>query len=170
MLVVGGSGSEWNDMHQAAWSLRLAEFAGAIVEHGASWLTIRPYGQLLAAGRQSEAEPRRVIDVRAGCTVIVDAASDGRFRLLRVIEALKATSSLVDEASISAALMDPAPCEPDLTVVVGRSTDLPPSLVWDLAYTELVFIDTTWAALSGDHLRDAITDYASRHRRFGGIE
>ena len=38
------------------------------------------------------------------------------------------------------ALYEPADVEPDLVLVLGPPTRLPPSLVWELAYGELVFV------------------------------
>ena len=53
---------------------------------------------------------------------------------------------------MAAALYEPADGEPDLVVVLGPSTQLPPSLVWELAYAELVFIPVAWSELGGRHL------------------
>ena len=55
-------------------------------------------------------------------------------------------------------------------VVLGESTRLPPSLVWELAYGELVFHPMAWHELSPDHLVEAIADFARRQRRFGGLD
>ncbi len=55
-------------------------------------------------------------------------------------------------------------------MVLGESTRLPPSLVWELAYSELVFHPMAWDELSADHLVDAIADFARRERRFGGLD
>jgi undecaprenyl diphosphate synthase len=41
-------------------------------------------------------------------------------------------------------------------------------LLWQLAYAELVFVDTLWPDFGEDQLRAALDDYASRRRRFGG--
>ena len=60
--------------------------------------------------------------------------------------------------------------EPDLVLVLGPPTQLPPSLVWELAYAELVFTEVAWEKLSADDVRDAIDDFASRRRRFGGLD
>ena len=76
----------------------------------------------------------------------------------------------INEATVAEALYAPADCEPDLIVVLGPSTQLPPSLVWELAYGELVFVPTTWDELASGHLVDAIADFARRDRRFGGID
>jgi undecaprenyl diphosphate synthase len=76
----------------------------------------------------------------------------------------------INEASVAAALYEPADSEPDLVVVLGPPTQLPPSLVWELAYAELVFIDVAWADLTAGHVADAITDFSNRRRRFGGLD
>ena len=55
-------------------------------------------------------------------------------------------------------------------LVLGAPNSLPSSLVWELAYSELVFIDTEWSHLGAAHLDEAIGSYARRHRRFGGID
>ena len=44
--------------------------------------------------------------------------------------------------------------EPDLVVVLGPPTRLPPSLVWELAYGELVFVAVGWRDLGAAHLGD----------------
>ena len=41
-------------------------------------------------------------------------------------------------------------------------------LPWQSAYAEMVFLDTLWPDFRRRHLWDAISDYASRDRRFGG--
>ena len=48
--------------------------------------------------------------------------------------------------------------------------DVPKSLVWELAYGELVFHPMAWHELSPDHLVEAIADFARRQRRFGGLD
>ena len=67
-------------------------------------------------------------------------------------------------------LYAPADVEPDLILVLGQPDRLPPSLVWELAYGELVFVPLPWDELSADHLVTAIADFAQRERRFGGLD
>ena len=88
----------------------------------------------------------------------------------RAIAGLQAGGTPITEATISAALNAPAAADPDLVVVVGAKHRMPPSLVWELAYSELVFLDTTWQHFGPGHLDEAIGSYAHRHRRFGGID
>ena len=73
----------------------------------------------------------------------------------------------VNEATVAAMLYEPADSEPDLVVFLGPPTQLPPSLVWELAYAELVFVPIAWRELTRGHIERAIEDFASRRRRFG---
>ena len=42
-------------------------------------------------------------------------------------------------------------------------------LLWELAYSELVFSDTLWPDFSRKDLFDAIKEFQDRDRRFGGL-
>jgi undecaprenyl diphosphate synthase len=75
-----------------------------------------------------------------------------------------------DEANLTGQLMAPCPHEPDLVVVLGPPDTLPTSLVWELAYSELVFLDLGWTELDAGHLEMAVEDYRRRQRRFGGLD
>ena len=41
-------------------------------------------------------------------------------------------------------------------------------LLWQSAYSELVFVDTLWPDFGRAELAAALGEYASRRRRFGG--
>jgi undecaprenyl diphosphate synthase len=58
---------------------------------------------------------------------------------------------------------------PDLVVVLGPANCLPRSLVWELAYSEIVFVERSWNTLTVDFIESAIQEYFQRHRRFGGV-
>ena len=81
-----------------------------------------------------------------------------------------AASGEITEDRLAAALSAPAPNEPDLVIVLGPATQMPASLVWELAYAELVFFDADWHALDAEHLEMAIDDFTRRDRRFGGVD
>ena len=55
-------------------------------------------------------------------------------------------------------------------VVLGPPIDCRPSLVWELAYAELVFIPVAWSDLGAGDLAAAMVDFAGRRRRFGGLD
>ncbi len=183
VLIVAGTPREWAATDGEHWGQRLAEL-GKVADHvGASWLTIRPYGPDPAQGA-APVEPDGVAgavrtgpdagavrtEVVGGCTVLVADAVDGRQRLVTAIEALRVAGSEVDETTITIELNAPALADPDLIVVLGPDHRLPPSLVWELAYSELVFVDAAWADLHPAHVEQAIEEFTHRHRRFGGLD
>ena len=71
----------------------------------------------------------------------------------------------VDEAAITARLHAP---EPELLIRTSGELRISNFLLWQLAYAELVFVDTWWPDFGENELRAALEDYASRRRRFGG--
>jgi undecaprenyl diphosphate synthase len=42
-------------------------------------------------------------------------------------------------------------------------------LLWQLAYSELVFTDVLWPDFRRPHLYEAIREYQQRQRRYGGV-
>lgn len=165
VMVVGGSIDEWNGLSDQQWSVRLAEL-GKIADHvGASWLTIRPY----MSTRDGSVAAERTATAGA-CLIAVTPQGDGRQRFVDVLQALRTRESAVTEQAITELINWPALVDPDLVVVLGPSNRMPPSMVWELAYSELVFLDIAWADLQADHLDQAIVDFTKRHRRFGGLD
>ena len=166
IIVVGGSAAEWASLDGEQLAGRAAEL-GKVADHvGASWLTIRPFGSVNPSETQAASSEAPV----GSCLVVTDPEADGRARLTRAVAGLQAAGSEITEATIGAALNAPAQADPDLVVVVGAKHRMPPSLVWELAYSELVFVDTAWQHFGPAHLEEAIGSYAHRHRRFGGID
>lgn len=166
VLVVGGTFAEWAAFDDDQWRARADRLGRLCAEVGVPWLTIRAY-EPGADEPDVPLEPwRRSVD---GCVVIVDPCGDGRQRFADAMRRLDSTDE-VNEATVAGVLYEPADSEPDLVVVLGPPTQLPPSLVWELAYAELVFVDVGWADLAADHLAGAIADFSNRRRRFGGLD
>ena len=74
----------------------------------------------------------------------------------------------LDEESFGAHLYAPDLPDPDLLIRTSGELRLSNFLLWQLAYAELVFVETLWPDFGGDDLRHALADYATRRRRFGG--
>ena len=74
----------------------------------------------------------------------------------------------IDENSFAANLYAPELPDPDLLIRTSGELRLSNFLLWQAAYAELVFVDKLWPDFSGEDLRAALEDYASRRRRFGG--
>ena len=181
VLVVGGTPGEWADLGEHRWERRVADLGEVAAAAGARWLTLRAYGP----GGEDAATDELVrwdraidlpSDADAGghetvCTVIVDPCADGRSCFADAIRRVQAAAGdqAVTTRAVAEALYAPATSEPDLVLVLGPADRLPPSLVWELAYGELVFADARWDELAADHLAAAFGAFASRQRRFGGL-
>jgi undecaprenyl diphosphate synthase len=74
----------------------------------------------------------------------------------------------VDEDALAAHLYAPDLPDPDLLIRTSGELRLSNFLLWQLAYAELVFVETLWPDFGEADLRSALADYASRRRRFGG--
>ena len=60
--------------------------------------------------------------------------------------------------------------DPDLWIRTSGEYRISNYLLWELAYSELVFTDVLWPDFRREHLFDAVREYQSRDRRFGGLE
>lgn len=56
---------------------------------------------------------------------------------------------------------------PDLFIRTGGEQRISNFLIWQLAYTELYFVDTLWPDFLDDDLERALSWFAGRQRRFG---
>jgi undecaprenyl diphosphate synthase len=77
-------------------------------------------------------------------------------------------SEQIDEEAIASRLSAPELVDPDLLIRTSGESRISNFLLWQLAYSELVFLDTLWPDFGPDDLRAAVEEYARRRRRFGG--
>ena len=79
------------------------------------------------------------------------------------------TTSLdaIDEATISAALYTAGAPDPDLLIRTSGEKRISNFLLWQFAYTEMVFVDTLWPDFSATEFANALQEYQRRDRRFG---
>ena len=74
----------------------------------------------------------------------------------------------IDEESLRANLYAPELPDPDLLIRTSGELRISNFLLWQLAYSELIFVDTLWPDFGRDELEQALAAYAQRRRRFGG--
>ena len=88
---------------------------------------------------------------------LVSEATDGRLAADEVNETL--IGRMLDTTSIP---------DPDLVIRTSGEMRLSNFLMWQCAYSELVFLPVYWPDFSRVHLEGALAEFASRERRFGG--
>ena len=60
--------------------------------------------------------------------------------------------------------------DPDLLIRTGGELRISNFLLWNIAYTELYFLDRYWPDFSVDDLKGAIEHFNQRQRRYGKVE
>ncbi|MES2565092.1 MAG: polyprenyl diphosphate synthase [Pseudomonadota bacterium] len=106
-----------------------------------------------------------------GLTLTVAANYGGRWDMMQAVaRMLKAQPELA--SGFSEADLTPHFCmsyapEPDLFIRTGGEQRISNFLLWQLAYTELCFMDTLWPDFDAAALDRAIASYQERERRFG---
>lgn len=100
----------------------------------------------------------------------------GRDELVRAAQRLarKACEDGLDpdrigEADFAAHLDTTGLPDPDLIIRTSGEQRLSNFLLWQAAYAELVFLDVLWPDFSADDLREAVSQYHARERRYGGV-
>lgn len=96
----------------------------------------------------------------------------GRAEIVDAVKQLVAdgvSASKVTEAQIAKRLYLPNAPEPELMVRTSGELRTSNFLLWQLAYSEFVFLETLWPDFTRNHLWWAILEYQNRQRRFGGV-
>ena len=75
----------------------------------------------------------------------------------------------LDERLFGSLLATSGSPPPDLIVRPSGEQRLSNFLLWEAAYAELVFQDVLWPDYGEQHLREALTQFAARDRRYGAI-
>lgn len=73
----------------------------------------------------------------------------------------------IDEACVAQHLYTKDIPDPDLLIRTSGEVRLSNFLLWQLAYTEMVFLDTYWPDFTKDDFAEAIRIFQTRERRFG---
>ena len=75
----------------------------------------------------------------------------------------------ITEAEIHRHLYTADMPDPDLLIRTSGEMRLSNYLLWQIAYTEIYVTERLWPDFKGIHLLEAIADYQSRERRYGGL-
>jgi len=73
------------------------------------------------------------------------------------------------EQALSGNLMTADIPDPDLLIRTSGETRISNFLLWQCAYTEMVFTPTLWPDFDKGDFRDALMEFSSRDRRYGAV-
>lgn len=109
-----------------------------------------------------------------GLTLVVAANYGGRWDMSNAAKqlALDVKAGKVNTDDITPELFGKYTClhdlpEPDLCIRTGGELRISNFMLWQFAYSELVFSDALWPDFKETHFWSAIEEYNSRTRRFG---
>jgi undecaprenyl diphosphate synthase len=90
-------------------------------------------------------------------------------RLVEEVVAGRLAATAITADRLGAALDAPEIPDPDLIIRTSGEQRLSNFLLWQAAYSELVFVPTYWPDFDRTTLESAIEEYRRRERRFGGL-
>lgn len=111
-----------------------------------------------------------------GLTLVIAFNYGGRDELTRTMRAIgedvaagRLPASAIDEQLISSRLDTSFMPDPDLVIRTSGEMRLSNFLLWQAAYAELVFLSLYWPDFDRAAYLEAVREFSSRARRFGGI-
>lgn len=98
----------------------------------------------------------------------------GRDEIIRAVNAIAnevrlGTLDIIDETVFESYLMTSGLPPVDLMIRTSGEQRISNFLLWQLAYSELVFTDVSWPDFKEDDLVQALKVFENRSRRFGGL-
>lgn len=94
---------------------------------------------------------------------LVDAARS----LARDVQAGRLQPEEIDEETLAGRLTTAGQPDPDLFIRTSGEQRISNFLIWQMAYTEMVFLPIFWPEFNQTHYESALTEYRRRERRFG---
>jgi len=96
----------------------------------------------------------------------------GRAEIIDAIKKIVAEGvpvNKINERAIRTRLYYPDMPDPDLVIRTSGEYRISNFLLWELAYSELIFSDMLWPDFRHQHLYEAIIEFQQRSRRFGRV-
>jgi undecaprenyl diphosphate synthase len=135
------------------------------------------------AGRRDWRVPRRVLkrmdesialtEGNRRMTLTMAFNYGGRAEIVDAVRALVdegAVAAKIDERAIRSHMYYPEQPDPDLVIRTSGEYRISNFLLWQLAYSELVFTDVLWPDFRREQLFEAVAEYQRRERRFGRVK
>lgn len=109
--------------------------------------------------------------------LIVFLSYSGKWDILQAAKALALKYSSdpaglekADASELGSFLVTAGVPDPDLIIRTSGEQRISNYLLWQAAYSELLFVDTLWPDFRKDEFRAAIAEYAKRNRRYGKVK
>jgi undecaprenyl diphosphate synthase len=134
-------------------------------------------------GRRDWRVPRRLLrhmddtialtEHNRGMTFTMAFNYGGRAEIVDAVQAIVRAGVPADkitEKTIRRYSYAPDMPDPDLVIRTSGEYRVSNFLLWELAYSELVFTDVLWPDFRREHLFEAVREFQRRDRRFGGVD
>jgi undecaprenyl diphosphate synthase len=141
-------------------------------------IRIKILGDTTRLNEELQKSIQKIVDATADCTGLTlniafnyggrDEIVKAVKKIAKQIENKEIRIEDIDEDLISSSLYTAGQPEPDLLIRPGGEQRISNYLLWQLAYTEFLFIPKYWPDFSKEDLDEAIQIFENRNRKFGG--
>ncbi len=132
--------------------------------------TIGDIKKLPSEVQEQLTKTRQFLSKNTGLILVLALNYGGRQDIVEAAnKAVASGQKVLSEKTISAFLSTAAFPEPDLLIRTSGELRVSNFLLWQIAYAELHVTPVLWPDFRRDHFYQAILDFQSRDRRFGGV-
>ena len=107
------------------------------------------------------------VQVRKATKIMEEQADGSKKELINTFKKIK--NKKINENTMKNNLYTKNVPDPDILIRTGGKKRLSNFLLWQLAYTELYFLDKLWPDFSSKDLKKILKDFYKIKRNFGGI-
>jgi len=140
-------------------------------------IRLQAIGDINSLPKKTQAQLQKAIDETANnkrMTLVLALSYGSRWEIVEACKSIAAKAKNgellvddIDDELISAHLNTSGMPDPELLIRTSGELRISNFLLWQIAYSELVFTDKLWPEFRKEDLFEAILDYQNRERRFG---